>query len=257
MLERDPNSRKGDNGKVMIIAGSPLFHGAPILCSLAAEHSGVDLVYPFISPVQKEAAKTYSLNFILQTFEEDILTTKDVKTIVNFSRQVDCVVIGPGLGTDGKTKRAIKSILAQLQCPTVMDASALIYTNHLPEISILTPHRGEFKVLSGEDPTPENVQKLAQDLKAIIVCKGSEDIIATPDEIAINNTGNALMTVGGTGDVLAGLIGGLIAQGMDPLEACKQATRVLGLMAENLAELESGIRAIDLAYGLPTSLSIL
>lgn len=254
MLNRNKNARKGDNGKVMVVAGSPLFHGAPILCSLAAEHSGIDLVYPFMPSAHFEAAKSYSLNFILQAFEEPILTSKDVKTIVNFTEQVDCLVIGPGLGTDGKTKEAIKSILTQVKCPTVADASALIYTNKLPETCIFTPHRGEFKVLTGEDPTPDSVQKLAKDLGIIVVCKGPEDIIATPDEIAINNTGTPLMTVGGTGDVLAGFIGGLIAQGMEAFEACQQATRILGLAAEDLAELESNLRASDLAYGLPTSL---
>ena len=255
MLERNPNSHKGENGKVMVVGGSTLFHGAPILCSLAAEHSGVDLVYPFLPPSQKEAAKYYSLNFILQTFQEEILSSKDAKAIVNFSKQVDCVVIGPGLGADSKTKTAVKTILANLKVPTVVDASALIYTNSLPEICILTPHQGEFKALTGDEPTPKNIQKWAKDLKATIVCKGPEDIIATADDIAINNTGNAMMTVGGTGDALAGLIGGLLAQGMEPFEAAKQGTRVLGLLAESYEGLEANIRAIDLVRNLPISLA--
>ncbi|MFH1410527.1 MAG: NAD(P)H-hydrate dehydratase [Patescibacteria group bacterium] len=253
MFTRDKNSHKGDNGKIMIIGGSPMFHGAPILCALAAEHSGVDLVYPFFPPGQLEAAKTYSLNFILQSFKEEVLSAKDVKTILNFSKQVDCVVIGPGLGTDTKTKMAIKSILSNLQVPTVADASALMYTNSLPEVCVLTPHRGEFLNMTGDDPTPANVQKWSKNLKATIVCKGPEDIIADDDEIAINNTGNAVMTVGGTGDVLAGFIGGLIARGATPFDAGKYATRILGLIAENLAELESSIRAVDLAYAIPAA----
>ena len=251
MLKREKESHKGDNGKVMVVGGSPLFHGAPILCALAAEYSGVDLVFPFLPPCQMEAAKTYSLNFILQRFEEEILSVKDVKTILNFSQQVDCVVIGPGLGNATKTKTAIKSILSHLQVPTVVDASALMYTNHLPEVCVLTPHRGEFLNMTGEDPTPKNLQKWSKNLKATIVCKGPEDIIADDDEIAINNTGNALMTVGGTGDVLAGFIGGLMAQGLSPFDAGKYATRILGLIAENLAEMESSVRAIDLARAIP------
>ncbi|MBN2306847.1 NAD(P)H-hydrate dehydratase [Candidatus Peregrinibacteria bacterium] len=254
MLVRKKNSHKGDNGKVMIIGGSPLFHGAPILCSLAAEYSGVDLVYPFIASSQIEAAKTYSLNFILQSFKEEVLSNSDVKPILSFSKQVDCVVIGPGLGTATKTKSAVKSILSQLQVPTVVDASALMYTNQLPEVCVLTPHRGEFLSMTGDDPTPKNVQKWSKNLKATIVCKGPEDIIADDDEIAINNTGNALMTVGGTGDVLSGFIGGLIAQGMNPFDAGKYATRILGLIADNLAEMESSIRAVDLVYALPGAL---
>ena len=253
MLKRKKDSHKGENGKVMVVGGSTMFHGAPILCALAAEYSGVDLVFPFLPPSQKEAAKTYSLNFIIQTFEEDLLSMKDAKAIVNFSKQVDCVVIGPGLGKDAKTKTAVKSILAKLKVPTVVDASALMFTNNLPEVCVLTPHRGEFLNITGDDPTPKNVQKWSKNLKATIVCKGPEDIIADNDEIAINNTGTPLMTVGGTGDVLSGFIGGLIAQGMEPFDAGKHATRILGSLAENMGYLEANIRAIDLAYGIPTA----
>ncbi len=255
MLERNSNSHKGDNGRIMIIGGSTMFHGAPILCSLAAENSGVDLVFPFLPQSQKEAAKTYSLNFILQTFEEEVLTSKDVKTLVNFSQKMDCVVMGPGLGTDRKTKEAVKLLLAKLQVPTVVDASALMYSNELPEICVLTPHRGEFKQLTGDDPTPENVQKWAKDMNCTILCKGPQDIIADAEDIALNNTGNAMMTVGGTGDVLAGFIGGLMAQGMMPFEACKQATRILGMIGESFEGLESSLKAVELARAIPISMA--
>lgn len=255
MLERKPDSHKGENGKVMIVGGSSMFHGAPILCALAAEYTGVDLVFPFIPKMHAEAAKTYSLNFIIQTFDGDVLTPKDAKAIVHFSKQVDVVVIGPGLGADSKTKTAVKSILSKLKVPTVVDASALMYTNQLPEVCVLTPHRGEFKNMTGDDPTPKNVQKWSKNLNAIIVCKGPEDIIADHDELAMNKTGNAYMTVGGTGDVLAGFIGGLMAQGMEPFEACKFATRTLGLLAENLDDLQGSFRAVDLVYLIPAALT--
>ena len=228
-----------------------MFHGAPILCSLGAEYSGVDLIFPFIPPIQAESAKSYSLNFITQTFEGNVLTNKDVKSILNFSKNVDVVVVGPGLGTDSKTKTAVKNLLSHLSVPTVIDASALLYTNSLPKTAILTPHRGEFKELTGDDPTPDNVQKWAKNLNATIVCKGPEDIIADSDELAINNTGNAMMTVGGTGDVLSGFIGGLIAQGMTPFDAGQYATKILGKTAENLSGIQNSIRAIDLARAIP------
>lgn len=230
-----------------------MFHGAPILCSLAAEYAGVDLVFPFLPPSHIEVAKTYSLNFILHSFNQDTLTNKDVKMILSFSKHMDAVVIGPGLGKDAKTKTAVKSILAHLEVPTVVDASALMYTNNLPEVCILTPHQGEFLNMTGDDPTPKNVQKWSKNLKAAIVCKGPEDIIADDDEIAINNTGNSMMTVGGTGDVLSGFIGGLLAQGIEPFDAGKYATRILGLIAESLEDLESNIRAVDLAYAIPAA----
>jgi NAD(P)H-hydrate epimerase len=251
MLQRKKDSHKGDNGKIMIIGGNEMFHGAPILSALGAEYSGVDLVFPFIPPIHADAAKTHSLNFIINTFEENHLTMKDAKNILNFSKKVDSVVIGPGLGTNPKTKSAVKALLTHLSVPTVVDASALMYSNTFPKTTVLTPHRGEFKELTGDDPTPKNVQKWAKSMGVTIVCKGHEDIIADKDELAINKTGNALMTVGGTGDVLSGLIGGLIAQGVNPFDAGKYATEILGKIAENLADDQGSIRAVELAYAIP------
>ena len=127
MLKREKDSHKGDNGRVIVVGGSLMFHGAPILCSLGAEYSGGDLVFPFIPKMQVEAAKAYSLNLIIQTFEEEALSNKDVKNILNFSKKADVIVIGPGIGTDGKTKTAVKSLFKHLEIPTVVDASALLY----------------------------------------------------------------------------------------------------------------------------------
>jgi NAD(P)H-hydrate epimerase len=252
MLKRKKDSHKGDNGKVMVIGGSETFYGAPILSALGAEYSGVDLVFPFIPSMHTDAAKNYSLNFIIQTFAEKHLTMKDVKSILNFSKKVDSVVIGPGLGTNPKTKQAVKALLTHLQTPTVVDASALMYSNTFPKTTVLTPHRGEFEELTGDDPTPKNVQKWAKDMKVTIVCKGPEDIIADNDELAINKTGNALMTVGGSGDVLSGLIGGLIAQGITPFDAGKYSTEILGKTAESLASTQESLRAVELAYAIPS-----
>ena len=254
MLKRKRESHKGDNGKVMIVGGSPMFHGAPILSSLAAEYSGVDLVFPFIPKMHAEVARGYSLNFIIQTFEDEILTNKDVKTILNLSEKMDAIVIGPGLGTNPKTKKALEALYKNLKVPTVIDASGLLYTNHYPKQAILTPHQGEFTALTGDDPTPDNVQKWAKDLGVTIVCKGSEDIIADSDELAINKTGTPLMTVGGTGDVLSGLIGGLVAQKMTLFEAGQQATELLGRAGEGLEKVYGSLRAIDLVHSIPTLL---
>ena len=254
MLKRDKNSHKGQNGKVMVIGGSPRFYGAPILSALGTEATGVDLVFPFMPSMHIEAAKTYSLNFILQTFQGESLSAKDVKTILNFSPKVDAVVIGPGLGTDPGTLRAVKTLLAQLTIPTVVDASAIISTHSLPETVIFTPHHGEFKELTGEEATEKTVQKWAKHFNATIVCKGPKDIIADRDEVTVNDTGNAMMTVGGSGDVLSGVIAGFLAQGMKPLEAGEYATKMLGKAAEKLAHVQGSLRAIDLVHMLPSLL---
>ncbi len=253
-MKRENDSHKGQNGKVLVVGGSAMFHGAPILCALGAENSGVDLIFPFIPPCHNEAAKARSLNFIIQNFEDNHLTSKDVKHILKASEKADVVVIGPGLGNNKDTKKAVKTLLSKLDKPTVIDASALIYTNSLPEVSVLTPHRGEFKALMGDDPTPENVQKWAKDLKTTIICKGPEDIIADEDELIINKSGNPLMTVGGSGDVLSGLIGGLMAQGHEPIAACQLASDTLGSAADYLAQMQSGLKAIELTEQIPRML---
>jgi hydroxyethylthiazole kinase-like uncharacterized protein yjeF len=254
MQNRNPNSHKGQNGKVMVIGGSAYFHGAPILCALGAEFSGVDLVYPFLPPCHAQVARTYSLNFILRTFEKDHLTPKDVKGILDFSKNVDVVVMGPGLGKETDTIKAVKSILSDLDKPVVLDADALIYTNSLPKTTILTPHRGEFKELTGDSPTLKNVQKWAKNLNATIICKGPQDIIADKDKLIINKAGNSLMTVGGTGDVLSGLIAGLMAQGIKPIEACHIGVTALCMGAEFLAKHQSSLRAHEIAELIPKML---
>ena len=124
----------------------------------------------------------------------------------------------------------------------------------MPKISILTPHRGEFYELTGDEPTAKNVQKWAKYFKVTIVCKGPEDIIADSDNIAINKNGNALMTVSGTGDVLSGLIGSLIAQGIQPFEAGKIASKILGQAGDQLSNINGTLRAIDLVHAIPALL---
>jgi NAD(P)H-hydrate epimerase len=254
-MERDPNSYKGQNGKVMVIGGNELMHGAPTLCALGSEASGADLTYLFLPPCHAEVARTYSLNFIVHSFHKNHLTTKDVKSMLEFSQNVDVVVIGPGLGRESETAEAIKELLAKLEKPTVVDAEALIFTNHWPKTAVLTPHRGEFHRLTGEEATVETVQKWAKSLNATILCKAPKDIIADPNHLRINETGNALMTVGGTGDLLSGFVAGLMSQGFDPMEACYKATNLLGLGAEHLTQTQATFRAYDLARMIPNLLT--
>jgi len=251
MLKRNRNSHKGDHGRVMIIGGSEMFYGAPILSSLGAEATGVDLIFPYLPPQHSEAAKQYSLNFILSTFKKSHLSSADVKSILRMSEKMQAVVIGPGLGTHKETQAAVKTLLSELQIPTVVDASGLFYTNKLPKTCVMTPHQGEFKELTGKEATPENIQQAANDLGVVMLCKGSKDVIAHQEDVAINDTGNPLMTVGGSGDVLSGVVAGLLAQGMNAFEAAHQAVRLLAIAGERLAETQGSLRAMDLVYQIP------
>lgn len=251
MIKRNKNSHKGDHGRVMVIGGSEMFYGAPLLASLAAEAAGVDLIFPYLPSQHIDAAKGYSLNFILSAFEKPHLSNSDVKSIVRMSEKMEVVVIGPGLGTHNETKAAIKTLLNELEIPTVVDASALTYSNNLPKTCIMTPHHGEFKELTGKEPAPEAIQQASIDLGVTMLCKGSEDVIANAEKISINKTGNPLMTVGGSGDVLAGFVAGLLTQGLPAFEAALQGARLLGIAGDRLAELQGSLRAMDLIYQLP------
>lgn len=251
MKERDPNSHKGDHGIVLVVGGNEVFHGAPILAALGAEHSGADLVLPFVPYHHAELTRGYSLNFIVNNFEKSHLSSKDTRHILTFSKKSDVVVLGPGLGNAAETVTAVKALFKKIQKPMVIDASALMYSANFPEGSVLTPHRSEFKDLTGEEPTEKNVQKWARDLKVTILVKGPKDIIASADELISCKTGNALMTVGGTGDVLAGFIGGLMAQGYASVDACQIATSTLGNIAETIAESQSSLRAHEMAKLIP------
>lgn len=250
-MERELNSHKGQNGRVIVVGGNETFHGAPILSALAAEYSGVDLVFPFVPSCHAEVTRSYSLNFIVHPFKENHLTEADIKEILKQSETADAIVIGPGLGEHKETKKAVKLLLEYLKIPTIVDAGALMYSTEWPETTVLTPHRGEFEKITGSPATEANVQKWAKEMGVTIVCKGPKDIVADTNEMAINETGTPLMTVGGTGDALAGLIAGLIAQKMPVFQACETACIVWGKIGEANAKKEASLRAADMIKDLP------
>ncbi len=221
---RDPLSHKGDNGTVAIIGGSQFMHGAPIFSALAAEATGVDLVHLCLPALHATVARTYSLNIQVHPFHGDELSRQDRKEILALLATMDCAVIGPGIGRDEQTLGCLKDIVAEGSSTMILDASALQpWTLEIVSGKpvILTPHLGELERMG---IPPEEIGAYAKRFHVTIVAKGSTDRIALPDgtvcEIA---GGNAGLTVGGTGDALAGIIAGLSAQGLSPLDACRAA----------------------------------
>ncbi|HEC21266.1 MAG TPA: NAD(P)H-hydrate dehydratase [Candidatus Peregrinibacteria bacterium] len=260
MLERKPDSRKGENGRVLVVGGSEVYHGAPLFSALGAEYSGVDLIYPVIPKCHAEVAKSTSLNFIVHSFSKNYLTKKDVPLILDLSGKTDVLVMGPGLGEDEETIKAMKKILENIEIPLVLDASALLVADVLTKRErVLTPHRGEFEKMAGVTPATDEKEienqalGVAGKFDAVVVLKGSRDVIASPSgDLKINTKGNAGLTAGGTGDLLSGLIGGLIAQGVEPFQASFLATKVIGTIGEALFE-ERGwaYRAVDVVRKIP------
>lgn len=264
--KRDPLSHKGQNGRVLIVGGSIDFHGASILAAWGALNSGVDLVYMAVPECNFEVSRNFAPDFIVRKYPGEFLTSRAQEMILALAKKVDVVVFGPGLGDKPETLRAIKFLVEHIEAQTVLDACAIQVLDMLDKMPlkqplVITPHHGEFEKLTGKpfkisDPNDHKIRvirTLANDLKINILLKGPISIIAGDDgRIEQNETGNAGMTVGGSGDVLAGLIGGLMGQGLTPFDACASGVYVLGKAGEKLLKVKGfAYTASDLASEIP------
>lgn len=247
-MKRSPDSHKGQNGRVLVVGGNELYHGAPILAGMGAERSGVDLVYLMVPTNQQHLARQFSPNLIVDTFKGRHLRALDVGHVVDWSEKVDGMVIGNGLGEKPQTLRAVKMIFQRATCKLVVDAAALQAFGQAKQVKasevVVTPHRGEFGRMVGKDlekASNKDLEKLAQEKAkqwhAVIVLKTPQTLICSPEgKVHWNTTGHPIMTKGGTGDVLAGLIAGLMAQGLPAFEAAKKACEEWGKVGERVFE---------------------
>jgi NAD(P)H-hydrate epimerase len=265
-LSRPPEAHKGDFGRLLVVGGSSKYTGAPALVGLAALRAGVDLV-TVCAP--RETA------VVVSTFSPDLITVKlpcqdlepgVVNPILEEAKSADAVAMGPGLGRLEKTKSAVVELLrgfTQMGLPILLDADGLkaavdeksLLRN--PKL-VLTPHAGEFELLTGK-PLPKDLGKrtqavasASQELGCTILLKSHVDIIAGGGEVLLNRTGNPGMTVGGTGDVLSGIIGAFLAQRVEPLRAAAGGAYVNGT-AGDLCLKEKGywFTASDLLGKIP------
>lgn len=225
---RSPSSHKGENGKVAVIGGSKMIHGAPIFSALAAEASGADLIFLMLPACHAEVARSSSLNFQVHPFRGDELSRQDRESILELLATMDAAVIGPGIARDEATLKILREIISEVTCPLVLDATALQPWT-LEAISgksaVLTPHLGELERM---DLAATMIGPAAKKHGITIHVKSAVDRIASSDgSVTDVSGGNAGLTVGGTGDALAGLIAGLLSQGHSPLEACKTASTVI------------------------------
>ncbi|HVW66436.1 MAG TPA: NAD(P)H-hydrate dehydratase [Candidatus Peribacteraceae bacterium] len=234
---RNPDSHKGENGKVAVIGGSMHIHGAPIFSALAAESSGVDLTHVAVPQPHDIVTKMSSLNFMVFPFHGNELTKDDVGPILQMLAVMDAAVIGPGLARHPETLSAIEQIISGAPCPLVIDATALQPQTAAwvaGKQAVLTPHLGELERMQ---ISQDDIGGLAARAHCVILLKGHVDQIAGPDgDVRIVEGGNAGLTVGGTGDALAGLTAGLIAQKMEPVEAAMLASKVIKTAGERLFE---------------------
>lgn len=205
------SSHKGDNGKLLLIGGSKLFHAAS-LWSLQVASRIVDMVFYASVPENNELVSKAK-----EEFRNGIIISRS--KIDDYMEEVDCILIGPGLPReagvepgDDDTKILSENLLRKYPHKKwVIDGGSLqvIDPSLLPTGAILTPHHVEFKTLFGVEPTAQNADQMAKKYNVIIVLKGEKDIVCSADKCVEVSGGNAGMTKGGTGDVLAGLIAAL------------------------------------------------
>jgi NAD(P)H-hydrate epimerase len=256
-------SRKGDNGKVLVLGGNYLYHGAPILSSIAALRTGADLVYTCVPKINVMATRAFSPNLIVVPLVDVKLTRGSVQKLLGIiPKELDSATIGMGLGI--QDREAIKILIRSLLDRAVMlslDASCLV-----PEILldikdkkvVVTPHAGEFRRLFGELP-PDNVklrtrmvEKYAKENGVTILLKGPTDIVSDGNQTYLNPKNIAAMTVGGTGDVLSGVVAAMLAKNRNPIQAASAAVFVNG-KAGYMAQKKYGLHmvATDLLDFIP------
>lgn len=227
-MRRTPDSHKGDNGKAAVIGGSLHQHGAPMFSALAAEASGVDLIYLALPKPHETVARMQSLNFQVHPFRGDEFAAQDLAPLLEMLATVDCAVIGPGLSRTLAALKPIEELIQSAPCPLVLDASTLqSWTLEAVrgKTAVVTPHLGELERMG---IALETIGAAAKKSGVVIHVKAQVDQTAGTDgKIRKTSGGNAGLTVGGTGDALAGLICGLIAQGMEPADACVTASTVI------------------------------
>jgi ADP-dependent NAD(P)H-hydrate dehydratase / NAD(P)H-hydrate epimerase len=244
---RPPTSHKGDYGRLLIIGGSENFTGAPAFSALAATKCGTDLVYVASPAKTSEIIASYSPDLITIKLPGEHLSLKALTELSRWTSIVDAIVLGPGIGLHEETVDAVKKLISEageLNKPVVLDADALkIFgrsRRRLKNPTVMTPHMGEFAQVMQRKVSPdmqlrqEAAKQLATETGATVVLKSSVDIIADPTRLKLNKTGNPYMTVGGTGDVLTGLIGALLAQKVEPFKAGAAGAFLNGLAGDML-----------------------
>ncbi len=253
------DSRKGDNGKVLIIGGSKEYHGAPIYASLAASYLS-DLVYVASPKKCSKIIKSYSPNLIVFPTEENHFVLEDVEQLKNLSEKVDSILLGVGIGREKETIETIVEFLRSVSCKKIIiDADGLFAIKGNLDILknndvCITPHHFEYRNVFDEPLTEDNILMNSEKYKITIVAKGEVDLIADGKKVIKNFTGNAGMTTGGTGDILAGLITAFSSKGTIPEAACA-GTFLNGIAGDITAE-EMGInfRSSDLLERIPKAL---
>lgn len=262
--DRDAWGHKGDFGKILLLCGSRGFTGAAYFAAMGALRCGAGLVYLGV-PESIYAIEAGKLNepVVFPLPEKDgKLSQAALEDVLPRLPQMDAVVLGCGLGRSEETTAVIQAVLQQATCPVVLDADGINgLAGHMDVVrrrawpTILTPHDGEFLRMGGQlgPDRMASAAETARDLGCIVLLKGHRTCITDGIRGYRNLTGNPGMAVGGSGDVLAGMIGGLLGQKLPPLEAAACAAWLHGAAGDLCAQ-ELGQYAMlpsDMLQALP------
>jgi NAD(P)H-hydrate epimerase len=281
LKNRSKDSHKGDNGKVLIVGGSKDYYGAPAISAKAAIATGADLTYIYTPQNAALAIKSISEDFIVKEAKGDYLSLDDLEEILEIASHVDAVLLGPGSSQNEETGKLFNVLAMKIDKPLVLDADALKLVDlslvSKKEDLIVTPHLSEFKSffknISKEDMNnlekfvkledKENldfikvndkidaIHKITKSIEGSVILKGKYDFIFNGNRLKINRTGNPGMTVGGTGDALAGICLSLLSQGLNSFDAAMLAPYLNGKAGDLAYEAQGyGFGAQDLTQYL-------
>jgi len=259
-LSRAEHSHKGDNGEVLVVGGGP-YTGAPALAAQAAFRAGADLVRVACPASVADEVQGFEEGLIVRPLAGELVRPRHVDQLLDMAIEHDAVVLGPGLGNAEGTFEAVEQFLDAYDGRAVVDADAL---SVIPDVDtdatlLCTPHQGELVAMGGEtdDDWRERrdlVADFAADLGQTLLVKGAYDVISDGERTRASRTGNPGMTVGGTGDVLAGTAGALSCR-LAPIHAAAVAAYVTGRAGDLVAEDHShGLVASDLPGALPDAI---
>ena len=264
---RAEDAHKGDAGRVVVCAGSPGFTGAAALASHAAVKAGAGLV-SLLTPLSSREVLAVKLTEVmvhgLLERMPGVLGSAAASDVLARASKADVLAIGPGLGLSDSTQQTVRDILAKAEVPVVIDADAITALKDNTELltkmeapKVLTPHAGEMARLTGlsvEEINKDRINiahKFALAWQAVVVLKGAPTVVACPDgTVYLNSTGSNALATGGSGDVLTGIIAGLVAQGISIAEAAVCGVYLHGL-AGSLACSNVGLAAGEIAAFLP------
>jgi hydroxyethylthiazole kinase-like uncharacterized protein yjeF len=254
--ERPEAGHKGSFGHVLVVGGSPGKTGAAVLAAEAAQRGGAGLV---------TVASSERLNEIFEVKLTEAMSLPleyELEALLEAARARDASVVGPGMGTDEQTRGLIRALLGQLDRPAVVDADGLnafagdAAALRAPGPRILTPHPGEMSRLLNRSTAQvqadrvDAARELARRTEAVVVLKGARSLVAAPDgALYVNPTGGPGLASGGTGDVLSGLLGALLAQGLSPLHAAALGVFLHGRAGDECGRV--GVLAGEVADRIP------